>query len=348
MSTASVEDEATRAPVAACAACHTELAPGLLACPGCRKLVHADRLKVLATEAGAAEQEGRIADALSRWREALALLPAESKQHGAVGASIRRLGAMLDGGAPARPAAKLGGTKGVAGAGAAGLVLWKLKFFFLGLLGQGKILLSGLASLPTLLSMVAWVVLDRSRGASFAFWLMVSIYVHEMGHVAALQRYGIKATAPMFVPGFGALVRLREYPADAREDARVGLAGPVWGCAAAAVALGAGFALHQRTLLVVASLSAMINVFNLIPFWQLDGARGFRALDSRQRMIVVGLAALCALLLAQPMCWIVCVVGAARLKSDLPAERDARAFWTFALLLVVLSLIARCVPAAPG
>ncbi len=35
--------------------------------------------------------------------------------------------------------------------------------------------------------------------------------------------------APMFLPGFGAVVRMQQYPVDAREDARVGLAGPIWG-----------------------------------------------------------------------------------------------------------------------
>ena len=169
---------------------------------------------------------------------------------------------------------------------------------------------------------------------------MASIYVHEMGHVSALRHYGIQATAPMFIPGLGALVRLKQYPIDAREDARVGLAGPVWGCAAAAVALVLGLVLHERTALAVASLGATINVFNLVPVWQLDGARGFRALDTRQRGIVVTLAAVAALLSGDAMGWVVCAVGGVRLKSNLPAEGDSRAFRTFAGLIVVLTAIA--------
>ena len=38
---------------------------------------------------------------------------------------------------------------------------------------------------------------------------------------AALARYGIPASAPMFIPGFGAFVRLKAYPANQGEDARV-------------------------------------------------------------------------------------------------------------------------------
>ncbi|MEP7126623.1 MAG: site-2 protease family protein [Byssovorax sp.] len=323
-----------------CTACGIELAPGLHACPGCRKLVHSERLVALAAEAAVAEREGRLTEAMASWREALDLLPAKSNQRRVVSATVQRLSQSVDRGESAAPAKSgKGAGKGAVGATGVALVLWKLKLVFLSLLGKGKLVLSGLASLPTLLSMFAYLALDRSRGATFALGLVLSIYVHEMGHVSALRRFGIQATAPMFVPGLGALVRLKQYPIDAREDARVGLAGPVWGCFAAAIALALGLALHQRTLLGVASIGAMINVLNLVPVWQLDGARGFRALDPRQRTILVVLAAGVALALQQPMGWAVCAVGGARLKSDLPEQGDRRAFFTFAALLILLSVI---------
>ena len=75
-------------------------------------------------------------------------------------------------------------------------------------------------------------------GPWFALGLIGSIYVHEMGHVAALMRYGIPASAPMFIPGVGAFVRMHRAPLTPVEDARVGLAGPIWGTAAALAAFG--------------------------------------------------------------------------------------------------------------
>jgi hypothetical protein len=94
------------------------------------------------------------------------------------------------------------------------------------LLGKAKFLLLGMTKLPTLLSAVAafgvyWTV----WGWKFALGLVASMYVHDMGHVFALRRYGIRATAPMFVPGLGAFVCMEQYPKSQREDARVGLAG---------------------------------------------------------------------------------------------------------------------------
>jgi Zn-dependent protease len=118
------------------------------------------------------------------------------------------------------------------------------------------------------------------------------MYVHEMGHVAALRRFGIAATAPMFVPGLGAFVRLRQYPAGPYEEARVGLAGPVWGAAACAAASFAGWMLHRSALLAIGAVGAWINLFNLLPVWSLDGARGTKALSRPQRVVV---ALTCAL-----------------------------------------------------
>lgn len=325
-----------------CVACGVELAPGMVACPACRKLVHTERLRALAAEAEAAEREGRLTDALTRWREALDWLPPGSTQHRTIAATVLRLSEAVD---RAPPAPKGGTAGGAAGLGSAAMMLWKLKFAFLGFLGKAKLLVTGLASLPTLLWIIVWVPFYGAGGVVFGVALVASIYVHEMGHVAALRRYGIKATAPMFIPGFGALVRLHQYPIDAREDARVGLAGPVWGCAAALAALLLGHALGKPALLQVAALGATINLFNLIPVWQLDGSRGFRALDARQRSVVVALAVLAALALDQSMGWAVGAAGGFRLKRNLPAQGDRRAFWTFVALLAALSLLAASAPA---
>jgi Zn-dependent protease len=303
----------------------------MLACPACRKLVHSERLAALARDAKAAESEGRISDALQAWRDALELLPSTTTQHAAILRSIRRLSEAVDGTSAAPPKRSASGT--AAGLGAVGVVVvsW---------LGKAKLLASGLTSIPTLLSMFAWLALDRGRGPLFAIGLVASIYVHEMGHVYALRMYGIKATAPMFIPGLGALVRLKQYPIDAREDARVGLAGPIWGCAAAVVALVPGLVLRHPGLLAIASLGATINLFNLIPLWQLDGARGYRALDAKQRMVVVALAAASALVSGQPIGWLVAAVGGVRVKSDVPERGDAQAYASFIGLVVVLTLIA--------
>src|SRR5207244_8518739 len=197
--------------------------------PSCHRLVHADQLKRLAADAQRATQAGDPSGALTAWRRALDLLPPDSTQHQVISARMGDLSRTVDRQpAAAKPSSPWG--KGAAGLGAVGTLLFKLKFALVFVLTKAKLLLLGLTKAGTLFSMllsagVYWTI----WGWKFAFGFVVSIYIHEMGHVQALTRYGIKATAPMFIPGVGAFIRLKQYPTDRREDARVGLAGPIWG-----------------------------------------------------------------------------------------------------------------------
>jgi hypothetical protein len=83
--------------------------------------------------------------------------------------------------------------------------------------------------------------------------------------ITALVRYGIPATAPSFIPGFGAFVRMKAYPASAVEDARVGLAGPLWGLGASLAALGMHLLTGSGVWGAIAQAGAWINLLNLIP-----------------------------------------------------------------------------------
>jgi hypothetical protein len=77
-------------------------------------------------------------------------------------------------------------------------------------------------------------------GWEFAAGFVVLLFIHEMGHVIALRREGIKSSAPMFVPFMGALITSRSLGDNALAEARVGLAGPILGSLAAAAVAVAG------------------------------------------------------------------------------------------------------------
>jgi Zn-dependent protease len=338
-----------------CPQCGTHVAPALLACPSCARLVHADELKRLAAAAERAAQAGEVSTALAAWRQTLDLLPRDSTQHQVVSARVLDLSRTLDGqnGAAATPAARkqrsrLG--KSAAGLGALGALLAKFKFAILFLLTKAKLLLLGFTKAGTLLTMllsmgVYWTI----WGWQFAVGVVLSIYVHEMGHVQALQRYGIKATAPMFIPGVGAFVRLKQYPADRREDARVGLAGPIWGLAAALVAYAVYHATGSGLWGAVARFGAWVNLFNLTPVWQLDGGRGFRALTRLQRWIAVAVIAATWFLTGEGLLALLGVAAVANAGFTAPAdEPDRTALVQYCFLVVVLGAMAQvAVPAIP-
>jgi Zn-dependent protease len=173
------------------------------------------------------------------------------------------------------------------------------------------------------------------------------IYVHEMGHVSALRSLGIKASAPMFVPGLGAFVRLKQYPASPREDARVGLAGPVWGLGAALATWGLYLATGQAILAGIAHAGAVVNLFNLIPVWQLDGSRGMRALARRERGLIAVLVAAAFFVTAEGLLLLLALAAAWRaFERSAPETSDRRSLVEFALLILALGLL--CAIEIPG
>ena len=328
----------------ACEDCGADLPSALLACPACGRLVHAAALKSTATEGEAAERAGDRSAALAAWRRVQDLLPVGSIQHDRVLDKIKALSAALDaapGSAKSAAPNRRHGWGWLAGFGAIGLLLFKFKWVILFLLGKGKLLLVGLAQVKTLFSMALAIgVYGSALGWKFAGGLMASLYIHEMGHVVWLSRYGIAATAPMFIPGFGAFVRLKQYPATPAEDARVGLAGPVWGAAAAIAFLAIGAAMSWPSWVATARVGAWINLFNLLPVWQLDGGRGFRALSRRQRAWAA--AVLWGLAFTSRDGLIFALAIAATLRAmgrSAPETPDRNALLTYAALTMGLTLL---------
>ncbi len=346
-----------------CAECGTQVAPRLVSCPACGWLVHGDELRRLASEAGEARAAGDLQGALAAWRRALELLPPASRQAETIAGKVELLARKVDAKAGAASTGDCAGRFAWARGGgvlaAIGLLAWKLKTILAFVLTKGKVLLLGLTKGGTLFSMLLSGGLYWSLwGWKFAAGLVASIYVHEMGHVVALRRFGIRATAPMFIPGLGAVVRLKQYPASPMEDARVGLAGPIWGLGAVVVTWGLHLVLVAvaplrgggwESLAAIARFAAWINLFNLLPVWQLDGGRGFRALGKTHRWWVVAAIGVMWLLTSEGLLALLLLAGFLRtLVGTAPEESDRTTLWQFIVLIVAFSLLSTIpVPGIP-
>ena len=182
---------------------------------------------------------------------------------------------------------------------AVGLLLVKFKWILLALL---KVKFIGTA-LTMLLSVGAYALLFP---VWFAVGFVVLIWIHEMGHVLQLKREGIKASAPMFIPFFGAFVAMREMPKNALVEARVGLAGPVLGTLGALGALGIHAFTENPLFLGLAYVGFLINLFNLAPMLPLDGGRAVGAMSPV--FWLLGLALTVALFFVMPN-FIVLLIG---------------------------------------
>lgn len=326
-----------------CGRCDTELAPSLLACPSCAALVHGEALKHLAADAEAAERSGDNARALARWREALELLPSSSTQYDAIVQRTQSLAG--DAEAAARKAAedRVRSRYGKHGPviGAIAVFLFKFKTLLIVLLTKGKFILLGLTKLKTLASMAVFLGFRASyQGWPLALGVVLSIYIHEMGHVIALHRHGIKASAPMFIPGVGAFILARERIHGVWAEADVGLAGPVYGLGAAMLALVAFLLTKSPLWASIAGFGALINLFNLMPVWQLDGAHAFRAMSRNHRLVAVFALAAALAITRMGLLWLP-LLGAVWAVFRTPPQRaDARAVGYYSVLVASLSAIA--------
>jgi len=148
----------------------------------------------------------------------------------------------------------------------AGLAAWAV-------VKHGLVFLVKLPAAGTLISLVvSFGGYALFYGPWFAVALVLMILVHEMGHVVEIRRQGMTATAPIFIPFLGAAIFQRSHPTDALKQAQIGIAGPIAGTLGATAAFFLYNATQEPIFLLAAWIGFYINLFNLIPIWQLDGA----------------------------------------------------------------------------
>jgi Zn-dependent protease len=142
------------------------------------------------------------------------------------------------------------------------------------------------------------------------------------------------------------VVLLKRHVASPRDDARIGLAGPIWGLAAA---LGC-FLVYKLTGAgiwgALAYVGGWITLFNLIPVWQLDGSRGFHAMSKMQRWLAVILIG-GVWLVGSDGIFLLLLIGAIYRAAATKAEEapgDWEAFSVYAGLIVVSSMLCKITP----
>jgi Zn-dependent protease len=184
-----------------------------------------------------------------------------------------------------------------------GILLWKLKFVFAAVFKLKFFTTIGSA----LVSIGAYALI---WGWAFGVGFVVLLFVHELGHVLEAKRQGLKVSAPMFVPFLGALILLKEMPANVYREAQVALAGPILGSLGAAAFWVAGEATGRDYFLALAYVGFFLNLFNLAPVWQLDGARAISAVHPG--LWIPGLVLMAGLLFVfpSPILVIIVVLGA--------------------------------------
>jgi Zn-dependent protease len=129
-------------------------------------------------------------------------------------------------------------------------------------------------------------------GWRFALGVVVLIFLHELGHFVEAKREGLNPDWPVFIPFLGAYVKhTRGNP---WQTARVAIAGPMLGGAAAFACFLLGEAQGSNLLIALGYFGFIVNLINLLPFGILDGGSVWRSTrwlwygGGREKAIVSG------------------------------------------------------------
>jgi Zn-dependent protease len=306
---------------------------GTLACDKCYSLVYSRELDTISAEAKSLESQGKYLEAREQWMHALPLLPKSAKQAEWIEERAKQLNAL------AAKQQSQGETK------------WAKRVGPLGVLGaillKGKTILFALFKLKFLLSFASFIAIYWALwGPIFGIGFAAMILIHELGHYIDVQRRGLPAEAPVFIPGLMAYVKwdAMGVPLDVR--AEVSLAGPLAGFIAALACAGYFVYSGNPLFAALARAGAWLNVLNLIPVWAFDGGSATNALSKVERGIVLGCSAALWLLTGEVVFFLVGAGFVYRLFThDLPAAASPK---TTVYYIVVLALLAAVMWAMPG
>lgn len=130
---------------------------------------------------------------------------------------------------------------------------------------------------------LVWSVLSTLLLAGFIWWIsgswviavaaIVGLFVHEYGHVLAMNRLGMGPARVYIIPFLGGLARGQRMPKSEWDGVLVSLAGPAFGLLAALPFFALYFGTGQTMWLNGVFAIGIINLVNLAPAPPLDGSK---------------------------------------------------------------------------
>jgi Zn-dependent protease len=159
-----------------------------------------------------------------------------------------------------------------------------------------------------------------SFGLDGLITIILVLLVHETGHLLGMRLFGYRNVQMFFIPFFGAAVSGQKRDVAAYKEAIVSLLGPLPGILIGCVFMFSFAATGREYYSRLAAMFLLINVFNLLPFYPLDGGRFlYTVLFSRNRYLELCFrifAALALILVGFALnAWLLMLLGLANLWS---------------------------------
>lgn len=140
-----------------------------------------------------------------------------------------------------------------------------------------------------LLGGLIWYVTQSGVMAVALIW---GLFVHEYGHVLAMNRLGMGPARIYIIPFLGGVAKSQRLPQSEWHGVLVSLAGPAFGLLAAIPFFALFIATGQGMWLLGAAVIAAVNLINLAPAPPLDGSKALGPVLARIHPMVEKLAML--------------------------------------------------------
>ena len=162
----------------------------------------------------------------------------------------------------------------------------------------------------TLISMFIMIwIYAAVFGWVFGVGFVALLFAHEMGHYIMARKLDIDVSAPLFIPFVGAIISMKQAPKDAVTEAKLALGGPVLGSIAAIVCVLLYYVDGQNIFLALAYVGFMLNLFNLIPMYPIDGGRIVSAISPKIWFIGIPIMIIVAYKFFNPILFIFIIFG---------------------------------------
>jgi len=111
----------------------------------------------------------------------------------------------------------------------------------------------------------------------FALVLIAVIVFHEYGHLRAMKKFSLPTRGMYLIPFVGG-VAIGAKPKSQWQDVYISMMGPVYGFLMTVVFYAVFLVTGNHFAGIIATFSGLINVFNLLPVYPLDGGRVLKSM----------------------------------------------------------------------
>jgi Zn-dependent protease len=147
----------------------------------------------------------------------------------------------------------------------------------------------------TVFSLVLFILsllLVFSEKFIFIAFLILVLFIHEMGHLLVMKFFKYENVRMLFIPLMGAFVQGSKPKYSQRESLLVVFAGPLPGILFGGIALYVASVIQNESVLTLGFIFIFLNTINLLPVDPLDGGQLFKLLVHRQRDLFLMIFAL--------------------------------------------------------